>query len=774
MPSEYQKDGDIAFVGLNSRDNPSSLSAGIVSRSQNFRLDRGVATTRKGLQRKTIGSLVGQSVYGTGTYIDTSGQEIIILVVANGLYYYNPQTETLSAKVYFPNFITGKTLSSADGITVTINSNAHGLIVGDSVFVEATQDGYTGLYTVTAKTTNSFTYVMAAVASYGAVGLVSCSYSHTELITTTEGCEVCNALDKVFISRGFSKRPLVWDLNTTITALPTSGAGHPFPNCTSMLFYANRMIVLGKHHAEPVALRNYDTVSVSNFLDYENWDALDAFTINNGSNDQVVCIAPWTLNEFLVFMRNSIFYINVGGDRYISGDALSATSYIKTLATDIGCLAKKSVVQAGGGVFFLSDSGVYFLQPQPASAESMKLLTMADPISSPIDDIIQRINRNYAKNAVATYWNNRYYLAVPLDDSTVNNTVLVYNFILRQWESVDRYPAFVSTTNSLTATEWVFYQAQSAASSSYYYISVRKNDTPRHGMAVGNYINVSFGSSYSGATPKTERPPNGSYLVVNAYESGALPFNETDFAIRIPKSDFAVQPFNGIDTWTYATGACSFTKAESISLKEFIVAKKNNQRRMFLIDNNQGVFLTEELNYDEFGKSIGSPVLPNPIAGVDSVSDIAIGRYGDLKLVAPFDSFGNPSANVIILETLSFTKNNILAILETRQYTFAGMADTQKRYPSGLSDKRFSSYEANFVTTGGETIETYVDVYNPDVTVKVDSFGASSNEDYIRSNQVRKTGSGATIRFVSYSKRPSIRSAYIYAKQQFKNNINKQ
>jgi len=775
MANEYQKDGDIAFIGLNSRDNPSALPAGIVSRSQNFRLDRGVATTRKGLQRKTIGSLVGQTIYGTGTYINTTGQEIIILVVANGLYYYNPQTEILSSKVYFPNFVSGKTLTSADGITVTVNSNAHGLVANDPVFVEASQAGYTGLFTVTSVTTNTFTYVMPSVASYGAVGLVSCGYSHSQLITTPDGCEVCNALDKVFISRGFDKRPLLWDLASTITPLPTTpSSGHKFPNCTSMLFYANRMIVLGKHHAETNTLRNYDTVSVSNFLDYNEWDAVDAFTVNNGSNDQVVCIAPWTLNEFLVFMRNSIFYINVGNDRYASGDGLSATSQIKTLATDIGCLAKKSVVQAGGGVFFLSDSGIYFLQPQPASAESMKLLTMADPISSPIDDVIQRINRNYAQNAVATYWNNRYYLAVPLDDSTVNNTVLVYNFILRQWESVDRYPSLVSTTNALTATAWDFYTLPSASSSSYYYISITKNSTPKHGMAVGNYVNVSFGNSYSGAITKTERPPNGSYLVVNAYETGALPFNENNFAIRIPKSDFPVQPFDGVDAWTYTGGACSFSKAESISLKEFIVAKKNNQRRMFLIDNNQGVFLTEELNYDEFGESIGSPILPNPIAGVDSVSDIALGRYGDLKLVASLDSAGNPNPNVIILDALSFSKNNILAVLETRQYTFAGMADSQKRYSSGIADKRFSSYEANFVTTGGETIETYVDVYNPDVTVKVDSFGASSNEDYIRSNPIRKTGSGAIIRFVSYSKRPSIRSAYIYAKQQNKNNLNKQ
>lgn len=765
MPNEFLKDGDISFVGLNSRDNPASLSAGIVSRSQNFRMDRGVATARKGLQRKTIGSLVGQTIYGTGTYILSSGQEVIVIVVADGLYSYNPQTEILSSKVYFPSRVTGKTLSSTTSLTVTVTSVAHGLLAGASVYVECSSVGYTGLFVISSVTTNTFTYTMPSVASAGAVSGVACSYSAAQLVTTPDGCDVCNAFDKIFISRGFDNRPLVWDLNVTITALPTSGAGHPFPNCSGLMFYANRLIAIGKYHSETNTLRNYDTVSVSNFLDYEMWDALDAFTINNGGNDQIVSISPWTLNEFLVFMRNSIFYIGVGTSRYATGDALSADSYVKTLATDIGCSARKSVVQAGGGVFFLSDSGVYFLQPQPASAESMKLLTMADPISSPIDNVIQRINKNYAYRAVATYWNNRYYLAVPLDDSTVNNTVLVYNFILKQWESVDAYPTLVTTKNPLTADVW------SIASSlnndgDYIYARIDKNSsTPYHGFALGDYVTINFGeNSWSGATPVLgKHPPSGTYKVIND-----LGFADVWFTIKIPLASFETPPFTGQYPsrnfiYTGGTTGTTFAKAESVSLKEFIVAKKNNQRRMFLIDNVQGIFLTEELDFDEFGNSIGNPVLPSPITGVDTPANIALGLYGNLILVSSLTESGAPNPNVIILEPLAFGKNDINAVLETRQYSF-----------NGINDKRFSSYEANLLTSGGEYIETYVNVLNPDVSVKVDALGSSSLEDYNRSNPIRKIGSHASIKFISYSKRPSIRSAFIYAKQQNKNNLNKQ
>lgn len=752
MPNEYQKDGDIAFVGLNSRDNPSALPQGIVSRSQNFRLDRGVAQTRKGLQRKTAGAIVGQTIYGTGTYIQPDGQEIIVMVVANGLYTYNPQTEALSAKIYFPNRVTGATFTSVDSQTVTVTKAAHGLTNGSSVYVEASQSGYSGLFIITSHTTNDFTYTMPSIASYGAVTGGSCSYSASELITTPEGCDVCNAMDKIFISRGFNKRPLMWDLNSTIIALPSSGTGVEFPNCSSLMYYGNRLVAIGKFHLETNPLRNHDTVSVSNFLDYNDWDVADAFTVNNGSNDQLVGVAPWTLNEFLVFMRNSIYYVSVGNDRYVTGAPLSAESYIKTLATDIGCSARKSVVQAGGGVFFLSDNGVYFLQPQPASAESMKLLTMADPISAPIDDVIQRINRNYASNAVATYWNNRYYLAVPLDGSTVNNTVLVYNFILKNWESVDTYPTSVATKNPLVATEAGLYS--DIYSNDYYYVLITKADLPYHGLSRGNYVNCQFGLADGYIIP------SGTYKVSQDLVNTDL--LDVAFTVEIPKSAFPVDPYVGGVRIFGDSFTCTFAKAESVSLKDFIVVKKDNQRRMFMVDNYQGLFLTEQLDYDEFGDATGKPILPAPIEGVDSPANIALGLYGNLILVASLDANGNANPSVIILDPASFTENDINAVLETRQYTL-----------NNITDKRFSSYEANILTRGGERIETYAEVSNPDVSVKVDSLGSSSFEDFNRSNPVRKIGSGIILKFISYSKRPMIRSAFIYATQQQKNNINK-
>jgi hypothetical protein len=58
-------------------------------------------------------------------------------------------------------------------------------------------------------------------------------------------------------------------------------------------------------------------------------------------------------------------------------------------------------------------------------------------MSEAINPLIQRINPDYIANCVATYHDNRYYIAVPLDTSTENNAIFIYNFLNQGWESLD-------------------------------------------------------------------------------------------------------------------------------------------------------------------------------------------------------------------------------------------------------------------------------------------------------------------------------------------------
>lgn len=246
----------------------------------------------------------------------------------------------------------------------------------------------------------------------------------------------------VYINLGLYKQTLRFD-GTTLE-VPGYQSHENYPNAIQGIYFGNRHIVQDSKQS----------IAVSYYLQDNAWSSLDQFTINSGNGDNIVAITPWQLNEFLIFSSRTIHYASVGiGAVAAGGEPKDDNSYIKSMATDIGCIAPSSIVQAGGSVFFLSTNGLYVLDPSGVASgkgtmntpEGMRLVTISRPLSSEIDNIIQRININNAHKSTAIYWNNRYYLALPLDneDGTVNeknNSVVVFNFITKKWESVDKYP----------------------------------------------------------------------------------------------------------------------------------------------------------------------------------------------------------------------------------------------------------------------------------------------------------------------------------------------
>lgn len=423
--------------------------------------------------------------------------------------------------------------------------------------------------------------------------------------TVTESCDVYQAqgIGYVYICRGFNKTTLRWDGLYTATSIrvPANGVHNHYPNTPHAIYYGNRHIVQ----------TDRNTFKVSHYMSDSTWSALDMFSINDGSNDAMVAIVPWTLNEFVVFMRNSVFYASVGIGAYLVGSAVDTdNSYVKSLATDIGCIAKRSIVQAGGGIIFLSDNGIYILNPASASGasqaspEGMRLLTMAQPLSAPIEDVILRINYTYAHKAVGIYWENRYYLAVPLDNSQVNNAVLVYNFINKQWESVDTY-----------------------------------------------------------------------------------------------QSGFDIQSFH--------------------------VAKSGNRRRLFAVDQELGVYLMEELDWDEYDSIIGVPTLgpPGP------------------KCFLPFT-----------LAPLEFRRYNINSLIVTRAYGF-----------NTTRDKRFSKVDVDMEFQAGSNVKVSAITINPDTETELSQFGAKNEEDVILRYPIRKVSQALKIKVANINLRPTIKSVTIEA-----------
>ena len=183
-----------------------------------------------------------------------------------------------------------------------------------------------------------------------------------------------------------------------------------------------------------------DELIFSNGLDINTYDDVpNTKQLTAGTADFIVGLHSFSDDQLLIFNRNSIHTIT---------STINISQAVTSLVTgEIGCVAKDSIVQVGSNIFFLSDSGIY-----GASFQDLYNLRGNEvPLSEAIDKTIRLINRDLWQNSSAVYFDNKYYIAVPLDSidsqgnrvrATENNAIIIYNFINKQWESIDSVPSF--------------------------------------------------------------------------------------------------------------------------------------------------------------------------------------------------------------------------------------------------------------------------------------------------------------------------------------------
>jgi hypothetical protein len=178
-----------------------------------------------------------------------------------------------------------------------------------------------------------------------------------------------------------------------------------------------------------------DQILASDILDGDTYDQIfSQFRITAGIADFTVGFHSFYDDNLIVFNRNSIH--RVRGTQGSLEDTI-----VTELTSEVGCLARKSIVGFANVVFFLSDNGVYAIE----FLDQYNLRGASEPLSKNIQPFIDRINKSLADKSVGIFYDNRYYIAVPLDsvaganDATGNNTILIYNTLNKSWESVDTF-----------------------------------------------------------------------------------------------------------------------------------------------------------------------------------------------------------------------------------------------------------------------------------------------------------------------------------------------
>ena len=178
-----------------------------------------------------------------------------------------------------------------------------------------------------------------------------------------------------------------------------------------------------------------DEICASDILDSSTFDSIASqFRVTAGIADYLVAMHPFYEDNMLVFNRNSIHMIT--GTQGTLSDTV-----LREMTREVGCVARKSIATKGNMIMFLSDDGVYALD----FVDQYNLRGTEEPLSKAIQPFIDRINKGLAANSVAIYFDNRYFLAVPLDsalganDAQGNNAILVFNMKNKSWESIDTF-----------------------------------------------------------------------------------------------------------------------------------------------------------------------------------------------------------------------------------------------------------------------------------------------------------------------------------------------
>jgi hypothetical protein len=192
-----------------------------------------------------------------------------------------------------------------------------------------------------------------------------------------------------------------------------------------------------------------DTLYFSDILDGESWDPLGSIRIG-GDGDPIKGLYSWFGFRLLVFKERSIWTVDADPNQD------PADWQVTLVSGNIGCSSHRSIAAVGPDVFFLSRDGIRSLQQIQAGTQTSVGLAL----SSPINDLISRINKTKLDLCDGTFWNNRYLLAVPfvqedpyilgtenesalLTENSVqvslegalneNNAVIVYHSLARSW-----------------------------------------------------------------------------------------------------------------------------------------------------------------------------------------------------------------------------------------------------------------------------------------------------------------------------------------------------
>jgi hypothetical protein len=373
----------------------------------------GILQTRQGIETVSTNVSSSSAIQGMH-YFDTPNIEEIV-VACNGVIFKSTSATSFATtagtvtsgavQVDFSQF--NNRLYYSDGA-----SNLH-FTDGTTVYRQGTS-----VLSITV-TNDGNSYGSAPTVTIGAPNL---AYGTTASAVATIVSNKVSAITVTNAGSGYTSAPTVTITGgggSSATATASVSALSP-PGLRLIRQFTNRLFAVGTGD-------NRNTLYASDILDAEIWKATNTIVVGGNDGEDIIAIQPFFDFELLVFKPNKIYLVTV------DPTSTTASGWTVRLINDkVGCQASRSAIFTNKDVLFLSNDGIRSVVRSAAD----DFYTVGPTLSEQVKNVIARINRSYIGSANGAFHNNRYYLALPLDNSTTCNYVLVYNTLFGSFEGL--------------------------------------------------------------------------------------------------------------------------------------------------------------------------------------------------------------------------------------------------------------------------------------------------------------------------------------------------
>jgi hypothetical protein len=371
-----------------------------------------------------------------------------------------------------------------------------------------------------------------------------------------------------YILRGFGKTVLKYD-GSSIAALADPSGTPPtggFLRGEFGLFYQDRIAV------------NYTEqgVGVSDFLDFTAWSQLSQFQILAGGDDRLMGAIPFQGDKVLIAGRKSIhvaYFDPATGSGAYDGNLKGETSWLRQITRRFGCVARRTLIEDGGTVYFLSDHGFVML----SATLDLELIGTQVALTSRLQPVMDRLSANYAGMACAVSDRERIYLALPINPEAVRvsraepdivgsviHTTEAHGLEAGDLIEMSGFPEIARTLNGL------------------HYVGRVVSETSFEVSARASVSETIWGANRTWVQQVVQR--NNTILVLNRAQSGSP---------------------DGRPYWESVD-----TLPAGVFADFLVVADAGSQRRVWMVDQNYGPALIEEGIGDEDGTYSGGIPVP--------------------------------------------------------------------------------------------------------------------------------------------------------------------